>query len=129
MHVLLFLIFIIFRKQFFSNFFYTSASILIIVFGLVIWIIAKKEMGKITINIIPTKLITTGIYSKIRHPLYLGVKLVFLGFALLFKSIIGIILVFIMLIPLHSYRAKKEEQELVKKFGKRYILYKKKTLF
>ena len=128
-HLILLIVIIFFRNQFDSNIIYIYIGILLIVVGLVIWVLARKDMGKITVKIIPTKLVTTGIYSKIRHPLYLGVKLVFLGLALLLRSIIGIVLVVVVLIPLHIYRAKKEEQELIKKFGKKYLDYKKKTLF
>jgi len=94
-----------------------------------IWIIAKIEMGKIEVSIYPKKLVTGGVYSKIRHPLYLGVKLTFIGFALFSKSTIGIILVLVLLIPIHIIRERKKEKELIKKFGKRYIEYKEKTLF
>ena len=122
---------IFFRNQFQPPIsFYTLLSITILVVGVIVFIISWKELGEFRIGIYPGKvLVTTGIYSKIRNPIYLGIKIIYLGFALYFRSIISIILVIIILVPVHIFRARKEEQELIKKFGERYKEYKKKTIF
>jgi len=46
-------------------------------------------------------LVTHGIYSKIRHPIYVGVQLVYWGLSLWFRSWPGFILTLILLLPLH----------------------------
>ena len=130
-HVILFLIFIFFREQFvcyYPNYYYPITA-LIIIFGVIIWFLAKKEIGRISLFITNEKIVTSGIYSKIRHPLYLGVKIIFFGLALMFKSITGAVLVIIILIPFHVSRSRLEEKTLIKKYGKTYINYKKKTWF
>lgn len=72
------------------------------------------------------KLVTTGIYSYIRHPIYLGVTCTFLGVQLLVGSYL--LLFFMIVIPLFSYfQAKREEKMLVNYFGKEYEEYKMKT--
>lgn len=71
-------------------------------------------------------LITTGIFSHTRHPLYLGVLIIYLGlifFSFSFISIIGWIIVFI----LYDYLASFEKRELEKKYDKKYLEYKKKV--
>lgn len=70
------------------------------------------------------KLIKTGIFSYTRHPLYLGVLILYLGFIILsfsLISIIGFIIVFI----IYDRIATFEEYELEKEFKKEYIEYKK----
>lgn len=128
-HLVIFLVIIFFNNQFTCDYYCEVIGWLLIVAGIIIWFFGKIAMGRIVINIIPEKFVTKGIYSKIRHPLYLGIKIILIGFTISFKSIIGLISVFVILIPWHIYRARREEQELIKKFGNKYIEYKKKTLF
>jgi len=106
-----------------------SIGIIIITIGFAIWILAKIEIEKVKVEIVPDKLITTGIYSKIRHPLYLGVKIMAIGIALLFQSFTGLIFILLLLFPYHFYRIKREDVALAKKFGSKYLDYRKKTLF
>lgn len=73
-------------------------------------------------------LITAGIYSKIRHPLYLGLILIHIGFPIAFLSLLSLISV-VILIPQIFLWKYWEEKLLIKKFGDKYIEYKKKTLF
>ena len=72
------------------------------------------------------RLITDGIYSRIRHPLYLGEMTRNLGFALLFSSLYGLIVMIIANIFLF-YRIEIEEKMLIAEFGLEYEEYKKKT--
>ena len=74
----------------------------------------------------PSKLIKTGIFAHTRHPLYLGVLLIYLGLIFLsvsLLSIIGFIVVFI----LYNYIATFAENELEKLFKEEYLEYKKKV--
>jgi protein-S-isoprenylcysteine O-methyltransferase Ste14 len=73
------------------------------------------------------KLITTGIYSKIRHPMYLGFILWIIGFPLFMQSIVTFALS-ILWIPQILYWKISEEKSLEKKYEK-YIEYKKRTWF
>jgi protein-S-isoprenylcysteine O-methyltransferase Ste14 len=73
-------------------------------------------------------LVTTGIYSKVRNPIYLFSGLVLVGLSL-FLSVWGPLVVSLVLIPLQAYRAHKEERVLAAAFGERYEIYKRSTWF
>jgi len=71
-------------------------------------------------------LVTTGIYSRIRNPSYLGLRISSLGWALAFRSIIGIILVAALIPPLIA-RMMSEEKLLGAQFGAEYEAYRART--
>lgn len=124
------LVTIIFSYQFDSGFLSRVFGIFLGILGLIFWISGKRNLGKnFTTTIIPKGVVKIGIYSKIRHPLYLGTILFFLGFGVYSKSIVGIVLTIILIVPLVTYLAMLEERELIKKFGTEYLDYKKKTIF
>ena len=68
------------------------------------------------------KLVTTGIYRLIRHPSYFGLLLGALGWALAFRSGVGVILAALNLIPLVA-RMNAEEALLTSQFGAEYENY------
>jgi protein-S-isoprenylcysteine O-methyltransferase Ste14 len=72
------------------------------------------------------KLVTTGIYRLIRHPSYLGLLLGALGWALAFRSGVGVILAALNLIPLVA-RMDAEEALLTSEFGSEYESYRART--
>ncbi len=72
------------------------------------------------------KLVTTGIYRLIRHPSYLGLLIGALGWALAFRSGVGVILAALNLVPLVA-RMNAEETLLVSEFGKEYEAYRART--
>ena len=97
--------------------------------GLIIWWIGRLTLGDAaTWAPLAKRLVTQGIYSKIRHPIYLGQALCAIGWVLIFESmlvrVIGLVIILITII-----RAVLEERVLTKRFGKQYLEYKKRTLF
>jgi protein-S-isoprenylcysteine O-methyltransferase Ste14 len=64
-------------------------------------------------------LVTTGLYSVIRHPSYLGLLVNSLGWALAFRSSIGLILALLNLVPIIG-RINAEERLLISQFGSEY---------
>ena len=68
------------------------------------------------------KIVTTGIYSKIRHPGYLGLILMYLGVAFLFHNILAIV-GSIILSSLQILTALAEEKYLIKKLREEYEEY------
>ena len=68
------------------------------------------------------KLVTEGIYSKIRHPLYLSLIMLYLGFAFSW-GIVWILLPVVIFVTLTVLTAIKEEEALMEKFGKEYEKY------
>jgi protein-S-isoprenylcysteine O-methyltransferase Ste14 len=71
-------------------------------------------------------LVTTGIYSVIRHPSYLGLIVNALGWALAFRSTIGELITLLMFIPLVA-RMNAEEALLRSQFGAEYESYMART--
>ncbi len=69
---------------------------------------------------------TSGFYRVIRHPSYLGLLLLLVGWALVFRSAIGV-LVSLLLIPPLVARMNSEEALLESEFGERYADYRRRT--
>jgi protein-S-isoprenylcysteine O-methyltransferase Ste14 len=72
------------------------------------------------------KLVTGGLYHVIRHPSYLGLLLGLFGWALVFRSAIGV-LVSLLLIPPLVARMNSEEALLESEFGEQYSDYRRRT--
>lgn len=70
------------------------------------------------------ELVTQGVYRYVRHPQYLGLILVTLGWLIHWPTIPTAVMWPILVIMYYKL-AKKEEKELEGKFGERYLLYKK----
>lgn len=72
------------------------------------------------------RLVTDGVYSRIRHPLYLGEITKNLGFTLILSSLYGFAFVLVggLFLP---FRIEIEERMLLEKFGQEYEEYGKRT--
>jgi protein-S-isoprenylcysteine O-methyltransferase Ste14 len=79
-------------------------------------------LPEITRENYPGKLLTEGIYSRIRHPRYVGAFLFVLGLALVANAPISYVVAFL-LIPLIYIIVFFEERELKKRFGPEYEKY------
>jgi len=73
------------------------------------------------------RVITTGPYSWIRHPAYLGVILLWLGFGVLSGNLIIAFVFPAMFIAVYLYRISIEEKMLVRELGEDYVQYQRKT--
>jgi protein-S-isoprenylcysteine O-methyltransferase Ste14 len=65
------------------------------------------------------RLVTTGVYSIIRHPSYLGLLTSSLGWGLAFRSGVGVLITALLLVPLLA-RIRAEEALLSSQFGAEY---------
>jgi len=91
---------------------------------------AIKGVKETTLKVAEThrteKVITTGVYSIVRHPQYLGGLLAHAGTSFLLSAWYS--LLFIPLIVVLIYLiSRKEEEELIKEFGNEYEDYRKKV--
>jgi protein-S-isoprenylcysteine O-methyltransferase Ste14 len=75
-----------------------------------------------------TELVTAGIYSRIRNPIYFFGALMILG-VIVWTGRPILLLIYVILIPAQIVRARKEAQILEAKFGDAYVEYRKKTWF
>ena len=73
------------------------------------------------------RLVTNGIYGVIRNPSYLGLLISSLGWALVFRSAVGVLLTALMVPPLLA-RIRAEEQLLRSHFGAEYETYFSRTV-
>ena len=71
-------------------------------------------------------LATTGLYSYIRHPQYIGFMAILLGFLLQWPTLITL-LMFPILVFMYTRLALVEEKEMIKEFGSKYDSYRKTT--
>jgi protein-S-isoprenylcysteine O-methyltransferase Ste14 len=104
-------------------------GIIILLFGLIIMILSDKEFHKIGTrpDSMPTKLATTGVYSIVRHPQYIGLNLSFLGWSLIWGAIYCLFLIPVVIL-LNWLQAFLEEKYLLEKlFGDEFRKYKKKV--
>jgi len=108
-------------------------SIITLFIGLIFIISAVIQFinRKTTVN--PTKphktstLVITGTYKITRNPMYLGMLLIIISFALYNASIISIILIPLFIFYINKFQIEPEEFEMRKKFGKEYEDYCKKV--
>lgn len=71
-----------------------------------------------------SRLVTTGIYQWTRNPMYLGIALLYGGLAILFDSILALLLLPFVLLIIQTRVIAKEEAYLERVFGEEYRAYK-----
>lgn len=104
-------------------------GIVIVALAFILWLIARVQLGNsFTIGAHAKELVTVGLYSKLRHPVYYFSILAVTGIAIFTWSIYMTMPV-ILLVVIEIVRIKQEEEILEKTFGKRYINYKQTTWF
>ena len=76
----------------------------------------------------PNTLVTTGLYGKIRHPIYTGRVLIAIGWSLTWNSVYSLFIIpIIVWITFVAVIKLWEEPELIKSFGEEYDKYKRST--
>jgi protein-S-isoprenylcysteine O-methyltransferase Ste14 len=91
----------------------------------VLWLslLGVKEVSlKVAETHRPVKIITTGVYSYVRHPQYLGAILAHFAISILLSATYSLVLTPVMFFYLYLL-AWKEEKELVREFGLEYEQY------
>jgi protein-S-isoprenylcysteine O-methyltransferase Ste14 len=92
-------------------------------------VLARYTLGR-SFSIRPkaTALVTTGIYSRIRNPIYVSGEIFLLGIAIMLGKL-WLLVVLLLLIPLQVWRARREARVLEEKFGEEYRAYRQRTWF
>jgi len=111
---------------------YNLFGIILILFGLYlnwVWVPIRFREEKTTIdpNVMPTKFILDGPFKFTRNPTYFGMALTFIGLAVLLGSISPFIIPIIFIILTDRMVIPIEEKNLEKRFGRKYLDYKKKV--
>jgi len=93
------------------------------------FVLARWQLGSsFSVKAKASRLVTTGLYSRIRNPIYLFGGL-FIGGLSLFLSPWGPLVVALVIVPMQVMRARREERVLAEAFGQEYERYKSKTWF
>jgi protein-S-isoprenylcysteine O-methyltransferase Ste14 len=106
-----------------------TVGLCVLVAGFVLWTIARFQLGNsLTVSAHAKRLVSSGLYSKIRNPIYVFGSCVLAGLILLLGRPMWL-LIFAVIIPLQIWRARKESQVLEAKFGEEYRKYRSATWF
>ena len=70
-----------------------------------------------------SSMVTSGIYQYSRNPMYLGLVLILLGWALYLSHLLAFVLVQIFIVYIARFQIQPEERVLTKKFGQAYQNY------
>ena len=99
--------------------------------GIVIRVSAVLTLRKaFTLNVQVTsiqRLITSGLYRKIRHPAYTGSILCLAGVALALRNLVSVGIVLVCCLGCYQIRIAVEEAVLENRFGEEYTTYKRNT--
>lgn len=110
-----------------SNLFILSVfGFLLIVIGTIFWLSANVS-SNIDSNIKNNQLVTTGIYSKVRHQIYVAFLYAITGSILIFDNLFLLFLPVIYWLFLTVVIKNTEEKWLIEWYGDYYLLYSKKV--
>ena len=109
---------------------YVFGAVLAIV-GLTTIISVRLKMAGVKTNIEPwkptTAILSDGIYSISRNPVYVAMVIIYLGVVLIFNSLLMLIPLGLVLIAINFGVILREEKYLEQKFGAEYVDYKTKV--
>lgn len=91
--------------------------------GYFTWNGLRKVFGEVRTT---PQVITGGVFSIVRHPVYLGTILAVLGLVILTLSIISFV-IWIIFVAFYCYISSYEEKLLLARFGQEYEEYRKKV--
>jgi len=96
----------------------------------VLLFVARWQLGK-SFSVTPQarELVTHGLYSKIRNPIYVFSALMLAGILIALRRPYALFFLLLVLIPVQIVRARKEAKVLEAKFGEEYRACRAKTWF
>jgi protein-S-isoprenylcysteine O-methyltransferase Ste14 len=105
---------------------YDLTGIIIAFWGFIImgksWELFQKYQLDLGYNK-PEKIITEGIYSRTRNPMYVGMFMLLLGFGVSFGNLFTTLEPLVFLLILNFYHIPKEEALMKETFGETYLRY------
>ena len=96
--------------------------------GFALWLTARLQLGKsFSVRAQAKALVTNGLYSKFRHPVYLFGGVAYMGLFIVWGALFPLVF-FLLVYPFYqSLRARREAAALEKTFGEEYRRYKART--
>lgn len=105
------------------------AGVAIAVPSMLLLVLARIQLGRaFSIRAKASELVTTGLYSRIRNPIYFFGALGFAGIVL-WTGKMWLFLPLAALVAMQILRSRREEQVLSERFGAVYAEYRRKTWF
>ena len=106
-------------------------GVVFVVLGILLNIAAKKAMKRAQTPVSPfaktTLLITWGVYSWTRNPMYLGLVLLLVGVSVLMGNLLPMIITLLFALIMHNRFVTLEEKKLAEEFSDRWENYKNRT--
>jgi protein-S-isoprenylcysteine O-methyltransferase Ste14 len=108
---------------------YQAVSLAVMVAAFCLFAVARIQLGtSFSVAAKARHLVTGGVYSKIRNPIYVfGGLLIAAGMVYIGRPVF--LLAFVVLIPMQIVRAREESRVLEEAFGDEYRAYKARTWF
>jgi len=105
------------------------AGAILAVLGYILVVTARVQLGK-SFSIAPQakELVTTGLYSRIRNPMYVFLDIMLIGLAVALHMYWLLVVVVVLLVA-QTIRGRQEAAVLQQKFGQAYLDYRKETWF
>ncbi len=101
----------------------------LLILAMALLVVARVQLGN-AFSVAPraTQLVTHGLYSRIRNPVYVFSALALAGF-ILYLGQLNLFWIFAVLLPLQILRARAEARVLEERFGEQYRQYRTSTWF
>jgi len=116
---------------FWDNILVSYIGFILYLTGSFLVIVARAQLGRFGTGELITEedhqLFTQGVYRYIRNPMYSGSLIATIGFCLVFRCIITLVIMFVYSFLIYRMRIIEEEKILQEKFGSEFEEYKKKT--
>lgn len=95
----------------------------------IVWFVARRQLG-VAFSVRPEarQLVATGVYAKLRHPIYVFGTMAFLLVLLALQGWQALA-IWAILIPVQVIRGRREEAVLAEAFGAEYEAYRNSTWF
>ncbi|MFI5098934.1 MAG: methyltransferase family protein [Actinomycetes bacterium] len=95
----------------------------------ILWLVARRQLGMaFSVGPQARQLVTTGLYTKVRHPIYVFGTMAFLLVLLALQGWAALV-IWAILIPVQVIRARRERDVLAAAFGAEYAAYRRSTWF
>lgn len=109
---------------------WSIVGLMLMLVALVVNRLAARELGRFWDRLViqeKHQLVTSGIYSVVRHPIYTSYLLLFFGHMVFFQSLWASLLLAVVCAVWFGTRIKIEESLLLSKFGEDYAQYMRQT--
>ena len=107
------------------------AGLVVVVVGVVFNIYGRTVLKSSWANQIRIyegqRLLTTGPFSVVRHPLYASLIWIFIGGSLIYSNALSLLITLGVFVPMMIVRARKEDAVLLETFGAEYEAYRDRT--